>query len=210
MDDKKLRRAMSVKALLRKKFKTMRFLGPWKESFGEELEMSGVWLVWGNSGNGKTRFCMQLAKYLTHFGKVVYDTMEEGARMTFQKVLRESHMEQVKRLTVLNREPIDELRERLRKRNSPDIVIVDSFQHMGLSKPKYLKLKGEFPDKLFVFVSHAEGKQPEGRSAKFVRYDADVKIRVEGYRALPTSRYGGGRPYVIWEEGAADYWGEAE
>ncbi|BDD10891.1 hypothetical protein FUAX_33230 [Fulvitalea axinellae] len=210
MDDRKLRRAMSARALMRKKFKVMSFSGPWKESFGESLEPSGVWIVWGNSGNGKTRFCMQLAKYLTRFGKVAYDTMEEGARLTFQKALVDSHMEQAKGFVVLDREPLADLKARLRKRNSPDIVIVDSFQHMGLSKPKYLKLKGEFPDKLFVFVSHAEGKQPEGRSAKFVRYDADVKIRVEGYRALPTSRYGGGRPYVIWEEGAADYWGEAE
>jgi hypothetical protein len=66
----------------------------------------------------------------------------------------------------------------------------------------YKKLRDNFRGKLFILVSHAEGKLPEGRVAKNIRFDAMVKIWVEGYMAWPVSRYGGGEPYIIWEEGA--------
>jgi hypothetical protein len=43
----------------------------------------------------------------------------------------------------------------------------------------YIQLKEEFPDKLFVFISHARGKNPKGDAATSVMYDADLKIWVE-------------------------------
>ena len=75
-----------------------------------------------------------------------------------------------------------------------------------MSKKQYIALKEEFTDVLFIFNSHAEGKEPQGNVAKFVRYDAGVKIRVEGFKALPASRMGGGDEFIIWAEGAANYW----
>lgn len=202
----KIRRAISVDEIIKKNFIEMAFDGEFKESFGTP-ERSGIWIIWGNSGNGKTRFSMQLAKYLTKFGRVAYNTLEEGARKSMQLAVVETNMREVsKHFIILDREPIMELKERLRKRKSPDIIIIDSYQYTGLTKREYVELKEEFGNKLFIFISHAEGKNPEGRTAKFVRYDADVKIRVEGYKAFPVSRYGGGEPYTIWHEGAEQYY----
>ena len=61
--------------------------------------------------------------------------------------------------------------------------------------------------KLLIFISHAEGTRPEGRAAKKVEYDADVKIYVEGFKATCKSRFMDvpGVPFVIWEEGAKKY-----
>jgi hypothetical protein len=70
----------------------------------------------------------------------------------------------------------------------------------------YKTLRSLFPQKLFILISHAEGKNPAGRVAKSIKYDAFVKIWVEGYRAFAVSRYGGGEPYTIWDEGADEYW----
>lgn len=202
----KIRRAISVDEIIKKNFIEMAFDGEFKESFGTP-ERSGIWIIWGNSGNGKTRFSMQLAKYLTKFGRVAYNTLEEGARKSMQLAVVETNMREVsKHFIILDREPIVELKERLRKRKSPDIIIIDSYQYTGLTKREYVELKEEFGNKLFIFISHAEGKNPEGRTAKFIRYDADVKIRVEGYKAFPVSRYGGGEPYTIWHEGAEQYY----
>lgn len=201
-------RAISVEQLLKMKFDVMEFEGKYLNSFGKP-ELSGVWLIWAHSGNGKTHFALQLAKYLTHFGKVAYNTMEEGARLTFQMAAEATNIREVSgRFTVLSRESISDLTERLSKRKSPDIIFIDSFQYTGLTKKGYIALKEKFPKKLFVFVSHAEGKHPEGRTAKFVRYDADIKIRVEGYKAFPVSRYGGNEEFVIWDEGAYEYWNQ--
>lgn len=204
----RINRAVSVDEIYKKKFIEMPFDGVWQDFIGVP-ERSGVWFVWGNSGNGKTSFMLQLGKYLTTFGRVAYNTLEEGARKSMQMAIKRANMLEVsRRFIILNREPINELKERLRKRKSPDIIIIDSYQYTGLTKREYIELKEEFSNKLFIFVSHADGKQPEGRGAKFVRYDADVKIRIEGYKAFPVSRYGGGEPFIIWQEGAENYYAE--
>jgi hypothetical protein len=201
-----IKRAYSVDQILSKKFIDIKFEDEWLATFGEP-EASGVWLIWGQSGSGKSRFCMQLAKELTKYGKVAYNSLEEGARKTMQKNIRECRMHEVKKkFIVLNREPIEHLKIRLKKKQAPRFVFIDSFQYTGLTRNQYIKLKEEFPDVLFIFISHAEGKEPQGNTAKFVRYDSDIKIRIEGYKAFPTSRYGGGEPYIIWKEGARDYW----
>lgn len=203
-----MKRAISVDELYKMKFKMMEFEGKWLEFIGKP-EMSGVWFIWGNSGNGKTRLQLELAKYLCEFGRVAYNTMEEGARYSFQKAAMETNMKPVgKKFIVIPNETIDELRIRLQKRKSPDVIFIDSFQYTCLNKDEYIRLKRDFPNKLFIFSSHAQGKDPKGSVADFARYDADVKIRVEGYKAFPVSRYGGRTPLVIWELGAADYWGE--
>lgn len=204
------KRAVSVDQILKKKFKEMDFEGKWEESFGIP-EMSGVWMIWGHSGNGKTNLALQLCKYLTKFGKVVYNTLEEGARKSFKRSIQLSNMALVKKnFSVLNREPLEELKERLRAHKSPHIIIIDSLQYLGLKRSEYVALKEEFSDKLFIFISHADGKHPKGSLAGFVRYDADIKIFVEGYKAFPTSRYGGGCEFVIWRKGADEYWGNID
>lgn len=202
----KIKRAVSVDQLLKKKFIDMPFEGKWEKSFGIP-ERSGVWIIYGMSGNGKTNFALQLAKYLTSFGKVLYDTLEEGARKSFQISVKRAAMRSVARnFKILNREHLEELKERLRAHKSSHIIFIDSIQYSGLKRSDYIELKEEFEDKLFIFISHADGKNPKGALADFVRYDADVKIRIEGYKAFPTSRYGGNEEFIIWQQGAQDYW----
>ena len=47
-----------------------------------------------------------------------------------------------------------------------------------------------------------------------IRYDAEIKIKVEGFKAFVTTRYEdaergeGGADFIIWEQGAAEYWAE--
>jgi len=61
---------------------------------------------------------------------------------------------------------------------------------------------------LLIFISHADGKFPAGRSAKSVMYDATLKIYVEGYKAFSKGRYIGEKgEYTVWPEKAVAYWG---
>ena len=208
MAEKKLNRAISVSQLEAMTFNELPFEGDWQELIGHP-EISGSWLIWGDSGNGKTRFALQLCKYLAQFCRVAYDSMEEGASKSMKKAFREVGMNEVKcAVILLNNEPIDELKTRLRKRRSPNVVVLDSIQFSGLNYRDYVDLRAEFKNKLFILISHADGKNPAGRTAKSIRYDAFVKIRIEGYRAFALSRYGGGKPYTIWEEGAEAYYNE--
>ncbi len=205
----KLPRAISVHDILSYNPKVMDFLGKWLDSFGKP-EMSGCWIVWGESGNGKTRFVLQLCKYLSQFGKVAYNSLEEGLSLSFQTAIKDVGMLDVaKKFILLDKEPIPQLIERLEKRKSPDIIVIDSLQYSGLNKDTAKALVDRFPSKLFIFISHADGKKPAGRTANAVKFHSHVKLWVEGYMIpVPISRFKDGRckPFMIWEEGAQEYW----
>jgi len=201
-------RAVSVSQLYNANHYPMSFSEQWFNLMGNP-QRTGSIIIWGNSGNGKTRFALQLAKYLCEFGRVGYNALEEGASLSMKKAFIETGMQDVKRkIVLLDKEPIVDLFTRLEKRKSPDFIFIDSLQYSGMNYKQYQALVNEFRTKLFVLVSHADGKHPAGRVAKSIRFDANVKIYVEGYRAYAASRYGGtGEPYTIWDKGAIDYYG---
>lgn len=204
-----LKRAISVDQLEKKKFKTMRFDGAFAASIGEVVERSGSWIMYGESGHGKTSASLILSKYLTKFGRVAYNTLEEGARLTFQIAVKRQKFTkaQASKFIILS-ESIDELRYRLSKQKSPDIIVIDSLQFTFLTKKQYIALVEEFPTKIFIWISHAQGKKPLGTLAEYVEYHADVKMRVEGFKIIIKSRFGGTEDFVINQERAATYWNE--
>ena len=80
-------RAASLDQVLRTRFKVLPFEGEWKDAIGCP-ELTGSWIIWGNSGNGKTRFALQLCKYLCQFGRVAYDSLEEGVSVSLVKAIK--------------------------------------------------------------------------------------------------------------------------
>lgn len=200
-------RAISVNQLFATKRALMEFDGPWLESFGKP-ENNANWFIMAPPGSGKTTFTSMLAKYLTGFGKVAFDSIEEGDSETIKLAWVRVGMKDVSRaIILLDREPIAELRKRLKKPRSPRKIVLDTVQHSNLTRQEYLELRRDFPNHQFIWVSHMKGNKPEGRLAEFIYQDAAIKVRIEGYVAFPTSRYGGNKPFIIWPEGAAAYHG---
>ena len=200
-------RAVSVNQLLRKKRNLLPFDGIWLECFGNP-ELTGSWFIYGNSGNGKTSFVLQLCKYLTKFGRVAYNSMEEGDSESMRLAFMRSGMEEcARRIVLLDNESIPELKVRLKKHKSQKIIVIDSVQYSGMTYLEYKELRNEFRDVLFIIISHAEGRNPADRRATSIRYDASVKIFVEGYKAYITSRYRAGdiKEYVIWDKAATQF-----
>lgn len=202
------KQALSVSQILAQQIDTFDLSEEWRAAFGSP-EKSGVWIVWGKSGNGKTSFVMQLAKELCRHGIVLFNSLEEGAGKTMMNTLERFGMMEVNGRLRLVSEDMDTLSKRLAKRRSPRIVIIDSFQYTGMSYRDYIVFKEKFPKHLFIFISHASGTNPSGRSAVSVMYDATLKVWVEGYRAFSKGRFIGDRGWInIWNEGAEAYWGK--
>ena len=205
----KLQRAYSPTDILNMKKKGFTFEGDWRDAFAEP-EQHGVWFIWGNSGNGKSSFVLQLCKELARFGKIVFNALEESTSKTVQDSVRRHGMEELVGKMTFTCEPMDHLVYRINKRRGADIAVIDSFQYTRLTYRQYIEIKEANRNKLLIFVSHADGKQPAGRAAKSVMYDSDLKIYVEGYRALSKGRYIGDRGYIdVWKEKALEYWGES-
>lgn len=195
--------------ILAKKYNLIHWSEPWQDAFSSP-EVCGVWFIWGNSGNGKSSLVMQLVRELAPLGRVFFNALEEGTGLTMAMNIQRSNIAEVADRVLIGNETIEELDLRLSRRKAPQFVIIDSLQHSGITYPQYCKLKAAHPDKLLIFISHAEGKMPAGRTAKSVRYDADLKIHVEGFIATSMGRYNPGGKYTIWDKGAQEYWGKKD
>lgn len=204
----KLQKANTIKEVMNKKFKLFKLTGAFGDAFGD-VETTGVWFIWGQSGSGKSTFMLQLAKCLSCFDKVLINDLEEGASLNVQAALSRENMQTVGNKIMLCSENIEAFTLRLSKPKSPKIIIINSYQYTRMSFEAYIKFKNRFANKLIIIVSQADGKQPSGRTAKSVMYDAALKIYVEGHKAFSKGRYIGpnGGTYTIWQQGAQLYHG---
>ena len=208
---KKRNRAYSVSNVLSKKFNPLEFSGEWEATVGKPDKAFSA-IIWGDSGEGKTEAAIRFAKYLTNFGKVAYDSLEQGLSATIQNALIRNHMESCgNSFILLDREPFADLILRMSKPKSPDFLFVDSVQYTRINKAQYYQLKELMlkKGKGIIWVSQAKGKEPKGALADDIRYDVDLKLWTQGFKLFPDGRLnGGGEPFVIWAQRAAKYWKE--
>lgn len=205
-----LRRAKTATNLYEKKRDILPFTGFWKAHIGNP-EIRGSWFVYGHSGNGKTSYLCQMARYLAQFGRVWYNGIEEGDSQSFMLALQRVGMEAVGSKFLLLDDSYEELMYRLTRRNRPRFLFIDSLQVHDINKARYHALLAacEKYGIQLIIIGHAEGKKPEGRLGKHIEYLSFVKIWVEGFKALiVASRYGGTEPFVIYKKRAAEYWHE--
>ena len=203
-----MRRSLNALQVLGVRNRTLTVTGEWAGCLGEEISRCGMVFFWGNSGNGKSSAVMSFAKMLSAYGKVLYVSREEGFSLSFQHtVARNAMTECGARFQVSDDSSIEQLKERLVRPKSPEFVIIDSVQMMGMNFKDYRELKDGFPRKMFILVSQASGRQPDGRPATRMMYDSDLKIWVEGHVAYSKGRFiGPTGSCEIWKEGAERYW----
>lgn len=210
MNDIVLKRAKSPREIMNMRFKSMGIEGEWYNHLGDVVK-EGSWFIYGPSGNGKTHYALKLAKYLCKYGRVGYDSIEQGESATIQTAFEDVKMYEVERdFILLDKESLQELRVRLKKHKSPDILFIDSLQTFrfdvegtrGITYTDYRRLLAEFPKKLFVFISKSKGAQPWNDMANNIKFDSNIKIYVENFYAnIETTRYtGGGEVMDIWPE----------
>ena len=203
-----MRRSLSASQVLSVRNRTLPVSEEWRGCLGDEIAREGVVFFWGGSGNGKSSAVMSFAKMLTAYGKVLYVSREEKYALSFQNTVARFRMTECgARFQACDDATMEQLVERLGRQKSPDFVVIDSVQVMAMTYRDFLDLKQRFPRKLFVLVSQVDGKQPAGRPARRMMYDADLKIWVEGHTAFSKGRFiGDPGNVVIWQEGADRYW----
>lgn len=202
-----MRRALSIKNVIDAKFNVLDFKGVWLQAIGRP-EMGGSWFIYGPPKNGKTSFAMMLSKYMANFGRGAYDSIEEGLSLSMQMAMERVNMSEVgRKMVLLDKMGIVELSQWLKKRNSRDFIVIDSVQFAEMRFTDYKMLKEQFPSKLFIYVSHVDGRWPDGQVARRIWRDANVSFRIEGFRAFPVGRYGGGDYITINDALASKYWG---
>lgn len=206
-------RIWSTKNLEDIRHEYIEFDGEWYQAFGRP-ERSGCWIIYGKSGQGKSSFALQLARKFDEMGmRVLYFTLEMGGCDDFVESVRDVGIHsEINNITWSDNTTIPELDEYLSKQRSPDVVIIDSVQYFeqqcGAKSPEIIRLRKKYPRKIFIFLSHVDGREVDGKTAYEVKRDSFKRIYVEGFKATFISRGKGGPRgyYVIWDKGYQRYW----
>lgn len=202
-------RSLSVRNVYDKTYKTLELDGVWADVLGEP-EANGAWLIYGKEKNGKTWMALMLAWYLSRKYKVLYVSAEEGVGKAFRASLVRVGFEADNRnMHLLEYEKIEDLKERLKKRKSPGIVIIDNLtiyndELRGKAFHTFIK---DHENKLFIFVAHEDRGEPYTASAKLCRKLAKVIMHVKGLACSVSGRVPGGM-LVIDEQKAKLYHGQ--
>lgn len=213
-------KAMSVANIMAMKRRTLPFEGEWQEAFGQP-EYEGAWIIYGKSGQGKTSFALQLAKALHDMGlSILFLSLEMGFSRDYKDGLKEvGFNEYTKDFGSIDHvEDLQQLQECLSKERSADVIFVDSVQYLSnlcnAKSDDFLHLHKKYrgnkrtPGKIFIYISHVDGKEVDGKVAYEVKRDCFKRIYVEGFKASYMGRGRGGEKgyYVVWEEGYQKYW----
>lgn len=198
-------RALNAKEFLNKRFVVLPFDGQWLKTFGEP-ESNFSMIIYGKSGNGKTEFAVMFSKYITRFGKAIYNSFEQGFSKSLQDAWRRQGLADVSNhLLLVHKEPFDEFVERLKRKKSPSTVVIDSLQYIRMTYQQWQYLRNTFPRKRFILIAHAEGDEPKGSAARDIEFDVDIKVLIKGFQVLPKSRFGGNEPFVFYDKGHANW-----
>lgn len=205
-------RVWSLKNLEDIRHEYIDFDGEWYQAFGRP-EKSGCWIIYGKSGQGKSSFALQLARKLDEMGmRVLYLTLEMGGSTDFLESVRDVGMRSdINRIIFSDDTTFEDLDEYLGKQRSADVIIIDSVQYFtdqcGVKADEIISLRKKYPRKVFIFISHVDGKEVEGQAAYRVKRDSFKRIYVQGFKATFVGRDKGGPRgfFIIWAKGYQEY-----
>ena len=168
--------------------------------------------IYGGSGDGKSSFAAQLLKELSPLGKKLHILYEEGFSSSVRMNIERNGLQELEQYQLMDNCNYDDIMYLLSRKNAPKIIVIDSFQYARFTKLQWLSLKDKYvkgkKKKIFIVISHADGKKPRGSVAIDALYDAQIKVFVKGKIAFIKSRYEGKQNFVIYEKGAKEYWGK--
>lgn len=214
-------KTITLKQLSEKKYTLVEGLPEDIRNLIGEIEDAFDVKIYGASGNGKSNFTAILLKalILALNCKCEYVSYEEGHGKTFRDTMiqRQDMLTAIgNRMLLTDHLTFDELVKRMSRKQSAKIWVIDSIQAAGFNKDQCKYLREKFvlsrKKKIIIFIGWAEGSKPKDDVGKSVEYYAHIKLRIEGFVVFPKSRFGGNKPYVIWEgdetKGAIKYWGK--
>lgn len=182
------RQIYNVKTLRNKNYHLLDLGDPWRDLFGKP-EAKFVMMVYGPSGSGKSVLVLRFCNMLAHrFGKVLYNSHEEGTNKTIQDRIENFDIDAPK-LYIGDKLPFEEMVEKIR-RNYYRFVVIDSVQYMAFTYDQLKTLRKEFKRRNLSVVLVSFGKTKHNpQSATDLLHASDIKCFVKDGIAEVESRY---------------------
>lgn len=201
----KLARALTVANVITTEVQRIKFTGRFYDVF-DHPQKKARWFVFGQSSSGKSSFVMQLIKEFAKTEKTLLVSLEEDLDDgDLQDRLRMFNMQDVSKNFQLVADNYEELTQRLERRGSAQVVVIDSAPYffMGKTFADYLQFTKRYRHKTLVFIGHARGQLPKTELEERIMYDANQKVIVSGYVATNKGRKFGpnDNQFIVWEHG---------
>ena len=190
----------SVTDIVNWNFRRVNLPDPWFRHLGDASKNFRM-LVQGKPKNGKTDYVMKLTKMLAeHYGKVFYNSIEEGKSKTLQEAVVRNNMDEVKGKWMLagpGERTFDGYWKKIIRPQSGQILVIDSLDYMKLTFDQYMQLHERFKNRKAIIV--VCWSDPKDVVAKKIEYTMDMVVTVKNFKAHIRSRFGGNETYTIWE-----------
>jgi predicted ATP-dependent serine protease len=190
-------RVISLRTLREKQFKILAFDGQWKEWLGQP-ESNFKAVFWGKSGSGKSTLVLRLCDYLAKFGKVGYNSWEEGIAKTFQDRVESNKIQNLDKIFLLEKYSFEEMMSDDFKRKSYKVVVIDSSNYMNLTYEQFKQLINRYPSKIFIIISQMNGKG-KIKGGTDILHAADIKVFCYEGTAKVESRFAEEKRITIFE-----------
>ena len=164
----------------------LNFQGAWLQLIGQP-QTNFKMLVQGESGSGKSHFAIQLAQYLTGFGRVLYVSGEEGFAATFQDKIRTMGAHRHPNFYTGDFRTGTELL--VEAPNLYHFIVIDSINDMGISYEQYLQIIERFRQSgiIALFQNTKSGKF---RGSNEFIHKSDIALKLEkGLATTIKNRY---------------------
>lgn len=185
--------ATSPRKFSRQKFKTMKFEGVWRGLLSRP-ECNGSWIIYAESGHGKTTLALNMLKMICQHKKSAYIPLEEGLRKSFQRAFNSANLlAHSGNFKLWKNYTVEDIEYELSQPRAPEIIFIDSLQYLKmndksvneLTKLEYIELIHKYPKVTFIFISHSKNGEPKGALAEAVYYGSHICIQVKNHVAFP-------------------------
>lgn len=179
----KSNKIISAKEVGEQKHSALNFKGLWREFIGLP-SLTFKLLVHGNSGEGKSTFCLWFARYLAeNHGSVLYVSGEEGVNKTFHDKLKFCKAE-VEDLHILDVRTAEEFMEEVNP-NEFHFIILDSLHNMGIDAKKMKIIFERYKNTAFICIDQ-NNKKGDLLGANEKKHEVDTVVNVKNYIAETT------------------------
>lgn len=181
------KKGFTVAEISDKKFKTLPFTGGWLDKMGEP-EHNFKMLAFGAPKSGKSVEILKLADYLTNFGRVLYNSHEEGISQSLQQRIANFGITgNGSKLMFFNALDYDEMVD-VAKKGRYKFVIIDSAQYMKFTEANYIDFNARFSSKSLIIISQINAKGKTKGGTGFLHM-VDIKLSIVNGYATYESRY---------------------
>ena len=162
---------------------SLNFTGKWLDFFGIP-QTNFFCVIHGMSGEGKTNFSIQFAKYLAEsFGNVLFVSGEEGFNPTFQQKIKVLGADSVPNLYAADLRTGEEILTEVQ--GEFHFIFIDSVNNMDIDPELMKEIRTTFPYSAVIAICQST-KDGKMRGSYQLIHDADIAVKVVKGIAITT------------------------